>query len=68
VVGAVPDGFALPPRVDLVRATTDDDIGAAVVLVRPDGYLSWATDSSADCGDALRSAIAGGIGAVEPVG
>ncbi|ACU74243.1 monooxygenase FAD-binding [Catenulispora acidiphila DSM 44928] len=58
---AVPDDFALPPRVDLVRAASVEDLGAAVVLIRPDGYVCWATDSPADCRDALRAAIAGSV-------
>lgn len=57
---AVPLDFSLPPRVDLVRATAAEEVGAAAVLIRPDGYVCWATDGRADC-DALRAAIAGGL-------
>ncbi|MFC1406475.1 MULTISPECIES: FAD-dependent monooxygenase [Streptacidiphilus] len=46
LAGAVPAGLGLPPRVDLVRAVTDDDLGAAALLIRPDGYVCWASDSS----------------------
>ncbi|MEY9912123.1 2-polyprenyl-6-methoxyphenol hydroxylase-like FAD-dependent oxidoreductase [Catenulispora sp. MAP12-49] len=58
---AVPDGFSLPPRVELVRAASTEDLGAAVLLIRPDGYVSWATDDTADVADALRAAIAGSL-------
>lgn len=61
LAGAVPEGLALPPRVDLVRAASSEDLGAAVVLIRPDGYVSWATDGTTDCADALRAAIAGSV-------
>lgn len=61
LAGAVPAGLRLPPRVDLVRASCADDLGAAALLIRPDGYVCWATDSSADHGDALLAAIAGGL-------
>ena len=61
---AVPDDLPLPSRVDLVRgsaATGSEDPGAAVLLIRPDGYVAWATDNPADCADLLRSAIAESI-------
>ncbi|MBI0297317.1 FAD-dependent monooxygenase [Streptomyces sp. PRKS01-29] len=62
--GAVPDGLPLPPRVDLVRATCADDLGAAVLLIRPDGYVCWAADTSSACGEALLGAIGGGLAKV----
>jgi hypothetical protein len=43
----------------LVRATCTDDLGAAVLLIRPDGYVCWASDSSATYGDTLLATIAG---------
>ncbi|WP_267885308.1 FAD-dependent monooxygenase [Streptomyces sp. NRRL F-5126] len=58
LTGTVPADPGLPPRVDLVRATCADDLGAAALLVRPDGYVCWATDADAACGDLLRTAIA----------
>ncbi|MGW5265774.1 FAD-dependent monooxygenase [Microbispora sp. NPDC004025] len=58
LAGAVPAGLRLPPRVDLVRATCADDLGAAVMLVRPDGYVCWAADGPAASGEALLAAIA----------
>ncbi|MDP4506806.1 FAD-dependent monooxygenase [Nonomuraea turcica] len=64
LAGTVPAGLRLPPRVDLVRATCADDLGAAVLLIRPDGYVCWAADDSAACGDALLAAIAGNLARV----
>jgi 2-polyprenyl-6-methoxyphenol hydroxylase-like FAD-dependent oxidoreductase len=62
LAGAVPAGLRLPARVDLVRGTSDDDLGAAVLLIRPDGYVCWAADSAAQvCGTALEAAIAGSL-------
>lgn len=58
LAGAVPTDLGLPPRVDLVRATCTDDLGAAALLVRPDGYICWATDGSAAHDDTLLAAIA----------
>lgn len=58
LAGVVPAGLRLPPRVDLVRATCADDLGAAALLVRPDGYIRWAADTSADCGETLLRTIA----------
>ncbi|WP_151772170.1 FAD-dependent monooxygenase [Streptomyces abyssomicinicus] len=57
LAGTLPDGLRLPPRVDLVRATCPDGLGAAVLLVRPDGYVSWASDRAPVAGDTLLSAI-----------
>ncbi|MFE1856896.1 FAD-dependent monooxygenase [Streptomyces sp. NPDC059489] len=59
LTGAVPAELELPPRVDLVRATCVDDLGAAALLIRPDGYVGWAADTSAECGDDLLAALAG---------
>jgi 2-polyprenyl-6-methoxyphenol hydroxylase-like FAD-dependent oxidoreductase len=61
LAGAVPAGVRLPPRVILVRATCTDDLGAGCLLIRPDGYICWAADSSAADGDSLLAAIAGGL-------
>jgi 2-polyprenyl-6-methoxyphenol hydroxylase-like FAD-dependent oxidoreductase len=58
LAAAVPAGLRLPPRVDLVRATCTDDLGAAVLLIRPDGYVCWAADPSTACGNTLLAAIA----------
>ncbi|MBB5631520.1 FAD-dependent monooxygenase [Sphaerisporangium krabiense] len=60
LAGAVPDGLRLPPRVDLVRATCADDLGAAALLIRPDGYVRWAADGTA-CHDTLLPALAAGV-------
>ncbi|MCQ8188229.1 FAD-dependent monooxygenase [Streptomyces rugosispiralis] len=61
LAGTVPDGLRLPPRVDLVRATCADDLGAAALLIRPDGYVCWATDTSAACGETLLATIGSGL-------
>jgi len=61
LAGTVPADLRLPPRIDLVRATCTDDLGAAALLIRPDGYVCWAADSSAACGDTLLAAIAGNL-------
>ncbi|WHT23325.1 FAD-dependent monooxygenase [Crossiella sp. CA-258035] len=47
-------------RVEVVAAHTDEPAPAAALLIRPDGYCAWATDSrerSVDDRDALREAI-----------
>jgi hypothetical protein len=59
LAGIVPAGLRLPPRVDLVRATSGENLGAAALLVRPDGYVCWAADNSDACGDTLLAAVAG---------
>lgn len=44
-------------RVDLVAATSSD-APAAALLVRPDGYVAWATDSTSEDGQSrLRTAL-----------
>ncbi|MGW4496816.1 FAD-dependent oxidoreductase [Streptomyces sp. NPDC004376] len=64
--GVTPAGLRLPPRVDLVRATSADDLGAAALLIRPDGYVCWATDgesgSGADLSDVLAERLVGARG------
>ncbi|WP_329284596.1 FAD-dependent monooxygenase [Streptomyces sp. NBC_01455] len=64
LAGTVPAGLGLPPRVDLVRATCTEDLGAAALLIRPDGYVCWATDNSAVHGSALLAEIAGNLAKV----
>jgi 2-polyprenyl-6-methoxyphenol hydroxylase-like FAD-dependent oxidoreductase len=61
LAGVVPADLPLPARVDLVRATCTDDVGAAALLFRPDGYLCWAADNSDACGETLLSTIAGDL-------
>ncbi|MEW1912609.1 FAD-dependent oxidoreductase [Kitasatospora sp. NPDC085895] len=58
LAGAVPVGLPLPPQVDLVRATCTDGLAAAAVLIRPDGYVRWATDGTPADADSLLAAIA----------
>ncbi|MFJ6540698.1 FAD-dependent oxidoreductase [Streptomyces sp. NPDC091385] len=64
--GVTPAGLRLPPRVDLVRATSAEDLGAAALLIRPDGYVCWATDgesgSGADLSDVLAERLVGARG------
>ncbi|MFC1419033.1 FAD-dependent monooxygenase [Streptacidiphilus cavernicola] len=76
--GAVRSDLSLPPRVDLVRATatgsgssgtgtaTGGEAGtvldAAALLIRPDGYVCWATDNPAAHADTLPAAIADSLG------
>jgi anhydrotetracycline 6-monooxygenase / 5a,11a-dehydrotetracycline 5-monooxygenase len=45
-------------RVDIIAATSDDP-AAAALLVRPDGYLAWASDGGAD---GLAGSLAGWFG------
>ncbi|MEV6737812.1 FAD-dependent oxidoreductase [Streptomyces sp. NPDC051104] len=59
LAGAVPADFTLPPRVDLVRAACTDDLGAAALLIRPDGYVCWAAAGSATGDHSLLTTIAG---------
>ena len=42
---AVPADLELPARIAHIRATSATDLGAAALLIRPDGYVSWATDT-----------------------
>jgi 2-polyprenyl-6-methoxyphenol hydroxylase-like FAD-dependent oxidoreductase len=65
LAGAVPADLRLPARVDLVRATCTDDVSAAALLFRPDGYLCWAADNSAACGKTLLSTIASDLTEVQ---
>ncbi|MFE4829536.1 FAD-dependent monooxygenase [Streptomyces sp. NPDC056672] len=58
LAGIVPADLRLPARVDLVPATSADDLGAAALLFRPDGYLCWAADDSDACRTTLLPAIA----------
>ncbi|WP_030269931.1 FAD-dependent monooxygenase [Streptomyces sp. NRRL B-24484] len=58
LAGAVPEGLPLPPRVDLVRATCTEGPGAAALLIRPDGYVCWATDGPAADPDEVLAAVA----------
>lgn len=58
LAGALPAGLRLPPRVDLVRASCTDDLGAAVLLFRPDGYVCWAADGCAVDAGSLLATIA----------
>ena len=57
LAGAVPTDLRLPDGVDLVRARCPDGLGAAALLLRPDGYVCWAVDQAADCRDTLPTAI-----------
>ncbi|MFI6349063.1 FAD-dependent monooxygenase [Streptomyces sp. NPDC050560] len=57
---AVPAGLALPPRVDLVRATSPTPLGAAALLIRPDAYVGWATDHPVTARDPLPALLAAG--------
>jgi len=58
LAGIVPPGTYLPPRLDHVRATCADDVPAAAILLRPDGYVCWAADDQATARATLRSATA----------
>jgi hypothetical protein len=49
LAGIVPADLPLPARVDLVRAKCAADLGAAALLIRPDGYAYWAADDAATC-------------------
>ncbi|WP_018546248.1 FAD-dependent oxidoreductase [Streptomyces sp. LaPpAH-108] len=60
--GIVPAGLRLPPRVDLVRATSAEDLGATALLIRPDGYAGWATDGAPGPGADLSDVIAECLG------
>ncbi|GHJ35884.1 FAD-dependent monooxygenase [Streptomyces sp. TS71-3] len=57
LAGVVPAGLSLPAGVDLVRAGSPDDPGAAAVLLRPDGYVCWASDDAAACTRTLLPAL-----------
>ncbi|GAA4984947.1 FAD-dependent monooxygenase [Kitasatospora paranensis] len=64
LAGAVPAGLRLPPRVDLVRAACPDGLGAAALLIRPDGYVCWASDGAATDTTSLLAAIADNLARV----
>lgn len=61
LAGVVPADFRPGQRVDVVRATCTEKLGAAALLLRPDGYVCWATDDAADCDRTLLPAIAAGL-------
>ncbi|HUR00968.1 MAG TPA: FAD-dependent monooxygenase [Nonomuraea sp.] len=63
LAGIVPAELRLPARVDLVRAKCTADLGAAALLLRPDGYVCWAADDAATCERTLAAAIAQHIAA-----
>lgn len=58
LAGVVPSDLRLPAHVDLVRASCADEVGAAVLLLRPDCYVGWALDDWAASGETLLAAIA----------
>ncbi|WP_432038921.1 FAD-dependent oxidoreductase [Streptomyces cucumeris] len=63
LTGAVPAETPLPERVDLVRARTLGTAPtAAALLIRPDGYVSWAADDADACRRELPSALAALLG------
>jgi 2-polyprenyl-6-methoxyphenol hydroxylase-like FAD-dependent oxidoreductase len=57
LAGAVPPGLRLPPQVDLVRATSPDDLGATALLFRPDTYICWATNTPTTHAETLLRTI-----------
>lgn len=44
------------PRVKYVRGTAKERLGATAVLVRPDGFVAWASDASPDVEEVKRAA------------
>ncbi|MFI0818779.1 FAD-dependent oxidoreductase [Streptomyces sp. NPDC021098] len=58
VGGLVPDDVTLPGHVDLVRAKCATDLGAGVLLLRPDGYVCWAADDAEGCRAGVLDAVA----------
>ncbi|MFC4587683.1 FAD-dependent monooxygenase [Sphaerisporangium corydalis] len=58
LAGIVPAGLRLPAGIDLVRAKCTEDLGAAALLLRPDGYPCWAGDDPAEARTTLPAAIA----------
>ncbi|WP_405149832.1 FAD-dependent monooxygenase [Sphaerisporangium sp. NBC_01403] len=57
LAGIVPADIRLASRIDLVHAKCTEDLGAAALLFRPDGYPCWAADDSATCRATLPAAI-----------
>ncbi|MEV7084295.1 FAD-dependent monooxygenase [Streptomyces sp. NPDC093085] len=57
LAGAVPDGLPLPAGIGLTRAGRTDGLDAAALLLRPDGYVCWATDDPADLADPARTLL-----------
>ncbi|WP_280424626.1 FAD-dependent monooxygenase [Nocardia carnea] len=47
-----------------VVTATGSDTGATALLIRPDGYIAWATDDSTDAG--LRAALERWLGPTQP--
>ncbi|WP_214413030.1 FAD-dependent monooxygenase [Sphaerisporangium fuscum] len=58
LAGIVPDDVRLPGWIDLVRAHGAEDLGAAALLIRPDGYVCWAADDADACRGTLAEAVA----------
>jgi 2-polyprenyl-6-methoxyphenol hydroxylase-like FAD-dependent oxidoreductase len=64
LAGGLPADLPLPPRIDLVRATTDAGPGAAALLVRPDAYVCWATDGICADDDAEHAALLAAVASI----
>jgi hypothetical protein len=43
-------------RITYVAAAPEDRLGLSAVLVRPDGFVAWATDSAVDDEEASQAA------------
>jgi 2-polyprenyl-6-methoxyphenol hydroxylase-like FAD-dependent oxidoreductase len=65
LAGVISPGTCLPPHLDHVQATCTGDLPAAAILLRPDGYVSWAADDQATARATVDSAIATLIAAPE---
>ncbi|MEV0404157.1 FAD-dependent monooxygenase [Actinoallomurus sp. NPDC050550] len=58
LAGIVPADLRIPAFVDVIRAEPADDPGAAALLIRPDGYVCWASDDAMTDAATLLAAIA----------
>jgi 2-polyprenyl-6-methoxyphenol hydroxylase-like FAD-dependent oxidoreductase len=58
LAGIIPPEAYLSPHLDHVLATRADDMPAAAILLRPDGYVCWAADDQSTARATLHPAIA----------
>jgi PAS domain-containing protein len=46
-------------RIKYVSGRAEEQLGLNAVLIRPDGFITWATDDDPDCSELQRPPLAG---------